>query len=43
MFLAKRCNGIYSLWYDDELDGRHKVSTACRLKSEALKFLQTFQ
>jgi len=43
MFLSKRCNGIYYLWFDDELGRRHKVSTRCTLKSDALKFLQHFR
>ncbi len=41
MFLSKR-NHIYYLWYEDD-DGRsRKVSTKARYKSDALKFLRTF-
>jgi site-specific recombinase XerD len=43
MFLSKRSNGIYYLWIDDELGRRHKVSTRCTLKTDALKFLQDFK
>jgi hypothetical protein len=43
MFLSKRSNGIYYLWFDNELGCRQKVSTCCTRKSEALKFLQSFR
>jgi hypothetical protein len=39
MFLSERSNGVWYLWFDDELGRRHKVSTHCNLKSDALKFL----
>lgn len=41
MFLSKR-NGIYYLWYDDDDGRRRKISTRARLKSDALKFLRSF-
>jgi site-specific recombinase XerD len=43
MFLSKRSNGIYYLRFDDELGRRHKVSTRCTLKTDALNFLQDFK
>ena len=43
MFLSKRSNGIYYLWYFDDSGKRHKVSTGCQLKSDALKFVQRFK
>ncbi|HYQ87274.1 MAG TPA: tyrosine-type recombinase/integrase [Bacteroidota bacterium] len=43
MYLSKRSNGVYYLWYTDDLSKKHKVSTGSRLKSEALKFLQRFR
>jgi hypothetical protein len=43
MFLSKRSNGVYYLWFDDELGRRHKVSTRCTLKTDALKFIQQFK
>ncbi|MBA4312667.1 MAG: hypothetical protein C0417_08555 [Chlorobiaceae bacterium] len=42
MFLSKRSNGIYYLWYFDEGGRKHKVSTGCNLKSDAVKFLRDF-
>lgn len=43
MFLSKRSNGIYYLWYEGD-DGRRKsVSTRAKRKSDALKFLITFK
>jgi len=42
MFLSKRSNGVYYLWFIDESGKKRKVSTGCYLKSEALKFLQEF-
>ena len=41
MFLSKR-NGIYYLWYDDDDGRKRKISTRARLKSDALKFLRSF-
>jgi site-specific recombinase XerD len=43
MFLSKRSNGIYYLWFVDDGGKKQKVSTGCSLKSEALKFLQSFK
>ena len=43
MFLSKRSNGIYYLWYNDDFGHKRKVSTRARRKSEALKFLQSFR
>jgi integrase len=42
MFLSRRSNGVYYLWYDTEFGARKKVSTNTTLKSEALTFLRTF-
>lgn len=42
MFLSKR-NGVYYLFFRDEQGVRHKVSTRCHIKTDALKFLQTFR
>ncbi len=43
MFLSRRSNGLYYLWYEDEFRRRHKVSTGTTLKSEANEFLRTFR
>ena len=43
MFLSKSPAGVYYLYFRDEVGKRQAVSTRCRLKSDALKFLQTFQ
>lgn len=43
MFLSKQRSGIYYLFFFDDLGKRHKVSTKTTLKSEALKFLQSFR
>ncbi len=43
MFLSKSSAGIYYLFYNDELGKRRAVSTRCRLKPQALKFLQSFK
>ena len=43
MFLSKRSNGIYYLWFTDELGRRQKVSARCMRKSQALRFLQDFR
>jgi site-specific recombinase XerD len=42
MFLSK-IGDIYYLYFSDETGTRHKVSTSCRKKSEALIFLQHFK
>jgi hypothetical protein len=43
MFLSKRSNGSYYLFYFDDLGKRHKVSTHSTRKSDALKFLQAYK
>jgi site-specific recombinase XerD len=43
MFLSKHSNGIYYLWFMNEQGKKQKVSTHCRYKPEALKFLQGFK
>jgi site-specific recombinase XerD len=42
MFLSKRPNGIYHLYYDQADGKRTSVSTKTKLKSEAYKFLAEF-
>ncbi len=42
MFLSKRSNGIYYLWFTDKSGKRKKVSTGSCLKSDALAFLRDF-
>lgn len=43
MFLSKASNGIYYLYLSNELGQRRKVSTKCRLKTDAQKFFQSFK
>lgn len=43
MTLSKRSNGFYYLWYLDDSGVRRKVSTKCRLRSDALDFLRRFK
>ena len=43
MFLSKHSNGIYYLWFRDGAGKRQKVSTRCRLKMDAYKFVQMFK
>src|ERR1700680_1694318 len=44
MFLFKRSNGFYYVIYSDNLTGKKKSKTTkCRLKNEAVKFLNEFQ
>ena len=43
MFLSKRRSGFYYLFFFDDLGRRHKISTKTTLKSEALRFLQSFK
>ncbi len=43
MFLAKRSNGIYYLYYEDQPGHRRHLSTRSRRKSDALKFVSTFR
>ena len=42
MFISKRSNRFYYLFYFDESGKRHKVSTGSKTRSDALKFLQKF-
>ncbi len=42
MFISKRSNRFYYLFYFDDLGRRHKVSTGSKTKSDALKFLRQF-
>jgi integrase len=42
MFLSK-VGGVYYLFFTDDSDVRHKVSTKCKKKSEAIKFLFHFK
>jgi len=41
MFPSKR-NGLYYLWFRDELGKRQKVTTHARTKSKALEFLRNY-
>jgi hypothetical protein len=44
MFLSKRHpHGFYYLFFSDDLGKRRGLSTRCKLKSDALKFLQNFR
>jgi integrase len=43
MFLSKRSNGVYYLWYEDENGSKRKVSTRHKRKSDALKFVNEFK
>ena len=43
MFLSKLPHGIYYLFYQDEKGKRQKVSTRCRMKTDAYRFLQIFR
>lgn len=43
MFISKSRWGIYYLYYLDGKGNRQKISTKCRYKAEALKFLQSFR
>ena len=42
MFLSK-IGEIYYLFFSDQIGTRHKVSTCCKKKSDALVFLQNFK
>jgi len=42
VFISKRSNHYYYLFYFDELGKRYKVSTGSKTKSEALRFLRVF-
>jgi integrase/recombinase XerD len=43
MFLSKRKNGFYYVYYEDTYGKRNKVSTKAKLKSDANEFLSKFQ
>ena len=43
MFLSKRSNGIYYLWFRDGRGTYQKVSTRSRSKTEASQFLRSFE
>lgn len=43
MFLSKRNNGIFYLWFEDNFGKVRKVSTRCKSQSHALDFLRKFQ
>ncbi len=43
MFLSKHSNGTYYLWFANEQGKRQRVSTHCKYKTDALRFLQTFK
>jgi len=42
MFLSKSSRRYYYLFYLDQAGRRHKISTKCKLKSDALEFLRDF-
>ena len=43
MYLTKSpSSGIYYLWYKDTQGKKQKVSTRCKLKTDALQFIQSF-
>jgi len=42
MFLSKRSNGIYYLWFTADGGKKQKVSTGAKYKSDALRFLRDF-
>lgn len=43
MFLSKRSNGIYYIFYDQPNGKRTCISTKAKIKNDALKFLSEFQ
>jgi integrase len=43
MFLSKSPSRFYYIYFNDERGKRQKISTRCTLKTDALKFLQTFK
>jgi len=43
LFLSKRKNGNYYIYYLNEVGKRACISTKCKLKNEALKFLSNFK
>lgn len=42
MFLSRRLNGVYYLWFIDESGRKRKVSTGCKMKTDAFKFLKSY-
>lgn len=42
MFLSKRPNGVYYIYFLNSCGKRNSVSTKCKMKSDALKFLSNF-
>jgi site-specific recombinase XerD len=43
MFLSKRSNGYYYIYFDNNLGKKNKVSTKTKFKKEALEFLTSFK
>jgi integrase len=44
MYLSKRKDsGVYYLWYTDTRGKKRKISTHCKMKGDAVKFLRTFK
>ena len=43
MFLSRRSNGIYYIFYQNEKNKYTCISTKCRIKSQALRFLSEFE
>lgn len=43
MFLSKRKNGFWYIYYEQKNDKRSCISAKSKLKSEALKFLANFE
>ena len=43
MYLTKRSNGFYYLWFKNERGKRQKISTRCTYKADAIKFFQSFK
>jgi hypothetical protein len=43
MFLTKHPNRIWYLYFRDHNGKRRRISTKCRLKPDALRFLQSFK
>lgn len=42
MYLQRRSNGYFYLWYKIGEKKYHKISTGCKRKSDAVKFLRSF-
>jgi len=42
MFLSKHLNGTYYLWFKDENGRKRKVTTGCKMKADAFKFLKSY-